>query len=136
MPPAPVQLSVNEALAFNAPVLALPEIAFVPLQPPDAVHDVALVDDQVNVLLPPLATLVGDADSETVGDGVDAVTVTDLLDWDVPPAPVQLSVNVELALNAPVPGDPNVAFVPLQPPTRCKTSRWSMTTSTCCCHHS
>jgi len=94
----------------------LPDTAFVPLQPPDAVHDVAFVDDQVNVLLLPLATEVGDADNDTVGVGVELVTVTEVLAWRVPPAPVQLSVNEVVALNAPVPWLPETAFVPLQPP--------------------
>ena len=116
VPPAPVQLSVNVVLALRPPVLAEPETDFVPLQPPDAVHVVALVDDQVSVLLLPLLTEVGDADSVTVGAGVDAVTETEALAWPVPPAPVQLSVNVVLALRPPVLADPEIAFVPLQPP--------------------
>ena len=116
VPPAPVQLSVNEVLALNAPVPWVPETAFVPLQPPDAVQDVAFVDDQVNVLLPPLATEVGDADNETVGAGVGFVTVMEVLAWRVPPAPVQLSVNEVVALNAPVLWLPETDFVPLQPP--------------------
>ena len=69
VPPVPEQLSVNVASAFNAPVLSLPETAFAPLQAPVAVHDVALVDDHVNVLLAPLLTVVGAADSATVGAG-------------------------------------------------------------------
>jgi hypothetical protein len=67
VPPAPVQLNVKEASAFRAPVLSLPEIALLPLHPPEAVHDVALVDDQVKVLLDPLLTEVGAADKLTVG---------------------------------------------------------------------
>ena len=77
VPPIPAQLSVNVESASNAPVLALPDTAFVPLQAPDAVHDVALVDDHVNVLLAPLTTVVGDADNVTVGVGV--VTATEAL---------------------------------------------------------
>ena len=75
----------------------------VPLQPPEAVHEVAFVELHVKVLLPPLLTLVGDADNDTTGAGVDVVTDTEAVAWRVPPAPVQLSVNEELALNAPVP---------------------------------
>jgi hypothetical protein len=115
-PPAPAQLSVNEALAFNAPVLALPEIAFVPLQPPDAVHDVAFVEVQVKVLLPPLATVVGDADSVTVGRGVELVTATEVLARAVPPEPLQVIVNVVPVVNAPVLSLPESSFPPLQPP--------------------
>ena len=38
-----------------------------PVQPPDAVQVVALVEDQVSVELPPLATLPGLALNDTVG---------------------------------------------------------------------
>ena len=79
VPPAPVQLSVKDVLAFNAPVLCVPAVALVPLQPPDAVHDVAFVELHVKVLLPPLLTVVGDADNVTVGAGVALVTETEAL---------------------------------------------------------
>ena len=100
-------------LALNAPVLAVPDLAFVPLQRPDAVHDVALVDDQVNVLLAPLATVVGDADNVTVGGGFVTVMVT--LAWAVPPAPLQLRMNVAVALNEPL-TLPETGIAPLQSP--------------------
>jgi hypothetical protein len=103
-------------LADNAPVLCEPDVAFDPLQLPDAVHAVALLVDQVNVLLPPLLTDVGDADSETVGAGVADVTVTDAVRCVAPPAPLQLSVYDAFAVNAPVLCEPDVAFDPLQPP--------------------
>ena len=102
MPPVPLQLKVKVVATVSAAVLWLPAVALEPLQPPDAVHEVALVEFQVNVLLPPLATLVGDADRLTVGAGVGFVTVTEAVACAVPPAPVQLSVNEVLALNAPV----------------------------------
>jgi len=102
VPPAPVQLRVKDLLAVKAPVLCVPAVALVPLQPPDAVHDVAFVELHVKVLLPPLATVVGDADNVTVGTGAWSVTVTDALAWAVPPGPVQLSVNVALAFNEPL----------------------------------
>jgi hypothetical protein len=51
---------------------------------------VALVDDHVIVLVPPLDTLVGFALIVTVGAG-NAVTVTVAEPEPVPPAPVQLS---------------------------------------------
>jgi hypothetical protein len=102
VPPAPVQLSVKVVLAFNAPVPWVPETALLPPHPPDAVHDVALMDDQVNVLLPPLLTEVGVAEIVTVGAGVGFVTVTVLLARAVRPYLEQVIVNVEVALNAPV----------------------------------
>jgi hypothetical protein len=116
VPPAPLQLSVYEALALNAPVLCEPEVDFVPLQLPDAVQDVAFDVDHDKVLLPPLVTDVGDAENETVGAGVAAVTVTDALRWVVPPAPLQLSVYEASEVSAPVPCEPDVAFDPLQLP--------------------
>jgi len=52
-----------------------------------------LVDDHVRVLLPPVATEVGDADNETVGAGVVPETETVALAWAVEPKkPVQVSV--------------------------------------------
>src|SRR5688572_29525003 len=69
MPPAPVQLSVNVASAFNAPVASLPATALAPLQAPDAEHAVALVLDQLKVPAPPTLTVTGLADSATVGAG-------------------------------------------------------------------
>lgn len=44
----------------------------VPLQPPDAVQEVALVDDQLSVEALPLETLVGLAASVTGGAGAGA----------------------------------------------------------------
>jgi len=92
VPPVPVQLRVKLVAVVSVPVLWLPAVALAPLQPPEAVHAVAFVDDHVNVLLPPLATDVGDAVNVTVGAGVVPVTETEALACEVPPAPVQLSV--------------------------------------------
>ena len=77
---------------MSAPVDWLPLVALAPLQPPEAVQPVALVELQVRVEDPPLATFIGFAVSVTVGAGAGAVTetLTDLL--ALPPAPVQLSV--------------------------------------------
>ena len=58
-----------------APVAYEPVVVCVPLHPPEAVHEVALVLDQVKVLLAPLDTLFGLALKVTVGAGVDTVTV-------------------------------------------------------------
>jgi hypothetical protein len=116
VPPVPVQLSVNVVAWVNAAVLSLLAVALVPLQPPEALHDVAFVEFHVKVLLLPLLTEVGDADSETVGAGVGAVTVTDAVRCALPPEPVQLSVYEALAVNAPVLCEPAVDFDPLQLP--------------------
>jgi hypothetical protein len=58
-------------------VLALPLVALLPLQAPEAVHEVALLADHVSVELPPLGTLVGLALRETLGGVADTDTVAD-----------------------------------------------------------
>jgi hypothetical protein len=72
----------------------------VPLQPPVAVHDVALVELQVSVEKPPLAIVVGFAVSVAVGTGaMVTVAVAAVL---VPPAPVHVNEYVVLTVKAPV----------------------------------
>ena len=87
-----------------------------PLQAPLAVHDVAFVLDQLSVLLRPLTTLAGFALSVTVGAGVPGVivTVTDLL--ALPPALVQVSVEVPVAVKLVRIRLPEAALVPVQAP--------------------
>ena len=88
-PPAPEHVSVKLPLADNAPELCVPEVAFVPVQLPDAVQLVAFVELHVSVEEPCAATVVGDAVNVTVGAGA-IVTVADC---EVePPVPEQLSV--------------------------------------------
>ena len=48
----------------------VPLVAFVPVQPPEAVHEVALVEDQVTVETLPEVMLVGLAENDTVGGGI------------------------------------------------------------------
>jgi hypothetical protein len=75
----------------SGPVLWLPDVAFVPLQLPDAEQLVALVEDHERVALPPLVTLVGDAESCTVGaGGGDELVNTRLLTCHASPPPVEL----------------------------------------------
>ena len=62
----------------SAPVLCVPLNGSLPLQAPEAVHEVALFEDQVKVETPPLVTLVGLALRETLGEaGAETVTVAD-----------------------------------------------------------
>jgi hypothetical protein len=70
--------------------LFVPLVVSVPVHPPLAVQDVALVLDQVNIELAPDAIVVGLAVSVTVGVGA-TVTVA-LAGVLVPPTPVQVSV--------------------------------------------
>ena len=94
-------------------MLCVPDVAFVPVQEPDAVHDVAFAELHVRVDAEPDATLVGDALNVTVG-AARIATEADCV--TVPPAPEQVSENEVFALNAPVDCVPDVALLPDQPP--------------------
>lgn len=114
VPPAPVQESVN----VNGPgctvgAANVPDVACVPLHAPEAVQPVALLELQVNVVDWPGVTLVGLAESVTVGGGV-KFTVTAPL--PLPPAPLQLNVKVVAVVIGPTFSVPVVARVPLHPP--------------------
>lgn len=112
VPPAPLQVKEYEVVSASAAVLWLPLVLSVPLQPPDAVHDDALVELQVSIEVPPIATTVGYATNVAVG-----MTLTRTVDSPlVPPVPVQvIAYEVGIAI-APVLSVPLVALVPLQPP--------------------
>jgi hypothetical protein len=89
LPPAPVQVTLKLDVEVKAPVECVPLRACAPDQAPDAMQDVALVEDQVSVELLPLEIELGLALSVTVGAGVVTVTVAD---WDAfPPAPLHAS---------------------------------------------
>ncbi len=88
LPPVPVQVSEYVALAVSAPVDCEPLTALLPDQPPEAVQEVALVDDQVKVDVPPLTTVLGLAAKVTVGAGEVTDTVADC--DALPPVPVQV----------------------------------------------
>jgi hypothetical protein len=89
-PPAPVQVRVNFVVAVRDGVDCEPAVASEPLQPPEAVQAVALVEDQVNADVAPLFTVVGFAVNVTAGAGAVTETVADCA--ALPPLPVQLSV--------------------------------------------
>ena len=57
-------------------MLALPLVGSLPDQPPEAMQLVALVDDQLSIVEPPLPTVVGFALRLTVGLTTAAFTVT------------------------------------------------------------
>jgi hypothetical protein len=80
----------------------VPLVAFVPLQPPEAVQDVALVELQVNVEDPPLVVVVGLAVSMAVGTGLVVTVTVAPAGVLVPPAPVQINEYVVVAVRAPV----------------------------------
>ncbi len=87
-PPVPVQVSVNFVVAVRVAVAFEPLVVSSALQPPDALHEVALVDDQLNVDAVPLLTVLGLAVSVTAGAGVVTDTVADC--DALPPVPVQV----------------------------------------------
>ena len=103
-------------VALSGPTEALPLVAWEPLQPPEATQLVASVDDHVTVAVPFGATDVGLTFSVTVGAGVDCcmVTVTDCA--VLPPAPVQVSVYITVAISGPTLSLPIVFLLPDQPP--------------------
>jgi hypothetical protein len=76
--------------AVSAPVDCDPLTALVPLQPPLAEQEVALLADQVSVELLPEEIALGPALRLTVG--ADADTVTEAVCTAVPPGPVQVRV--------------------------------------------
>jgi hypothetical protein len=67
VPVVPVQVMEYELGTASAPVLCVPLVAFVPLQLPDAVHEVAFVELQDSVEALPLATVAGAAPIDAVG---------------------------------------------------------------------
>jgi hypothetical protein len=117
-PPGPWHVSVNVLFAdVRAPLLTLPDVARLPDQAPLAVHEVALADDHVSVLLAPPVTLAGFAVRVTVGGGEAAVVVTVTLRLADPPLPVQVKVKVLVeAVSAPLLADPDSARPPLHEP--------------------
>ena len=62
----------------------MPLVAFVPVQPPAAVHEVASDEDQVTVEILPDVMLVGLAESATVGAGAGEGVGEGLTEPDVP----------------------------------------------------
>jgi hypothetical protein len=115
VPPGPVHVREKIADVDSVPVLCVPLAAFVPFQPPVAEHDVALVELQVRVAVPPLAILVGFAVNMTVGMLAATVTIA-VVGTLVPPGPAQVREYVVVPANAAVVREPLAARGPLQPP--------------------
>ena len=90
VPPAPVQVNTYVALADRGPVGCDPVGALVPDHAPEAVQEVASTDDQDRTEALPLAILLGEALSLTVGGVALTDTVADCA--ALPPGPVQVKV--------------------------------------------
>lgn len=73
-------------------MFCVPLVASEPVQPPEAVQDVALLELQESIEVPPLGTVDGAALKLTVGRGAVVATVTVAVTGAlVPPGPVQTS---------------------------------------------
>lgn len=83
---------MNDLVALRGPVEAVPEVGLLPLQPPEAVQEVALNVDQDKVDDPLGPTVVGFAVKLTVMVFQLALVVTE--SEAVPPGPVQVRVQV------------------------------------------
>jgi hypothetical protein len=92
-----------------------PVRALAPDQAPEAVHEVALLEDHVSVEEPPLVIVLGLALKLTVAEGFE-LTVTVAVCAAVPPAPLQVSVYVEVLVSAPVDCVPAIPLAPDQAP--------------------
>jgi hypothetical protein len=122
-PPGPVHTIEYTLVAMIGPVLWVPLAATVPLHPPDAIHESALVDVHVKVEAPPEATAVGVAVSATIGK---AFTVTGAVAAALlPPGPVHVKEKIAFAVNAPVFFVPLLASVPLQSPDAAHEVAWA-----------
>jgi hypothetical protein len=84
VPPLPVQVNVKVVFVDRALLVALPLADLAPAQPPDALHDVALVLVHDSCVVPPIGTVLGLTCSETVGAGADVVCVVALAGADCP----------------------------------------------------
>jgi hypothetical protein len=93
VPPLPVHVNVY-VVVLGGDTTRVPLDAFVPVQPPAAVHEVELVEDQVMVDTLPDAMLVGFAENVTVGAGVcDVATDATQVAVAPPLEPPQLHVQ-------------------------------------------
>ena len=99
-----------------------PAVVLVPLHPPDAVHEVAFVEDHTRSDEAPVVIEVGIAESGAVGTGAGGggggtavVTFTVTFCVTLPPLPVQERVYVVVAVGVTA-WVPLVAFAPVQPP--------------------
>lgn len=87
VPVGPVQAREYSVLEVRAPVLWVPLVGRMPLQPPPAVHDAAPDEVHLSCALAPLATASGLAVSVATGM-TSTVTLAAALE---PPGPVQVS---------------------------------------------
>lgn len=98
-----------------APVDCEPLSPLAPLQPPEAVQEVAVLLDQVSMAAAPAFTVLGPTLSVTVGALLETVTVTDCV--ADPPGPVQVTSYSVVSVRAGVCQIALVGTLPRQLPT-------------------
>ena len=115
VPPGPEQTSSKTVDSVSDGEDSEPDSPRLPLHPPDAVHEVALLLLQDSCVAELKSTLVGVAVKVAVGGGGAATAMlTDPL--ASPPGPEQVSAKVVPDVNAGVDSAPDWARLPLQPP--------------------
>jgi hypothetical protein len=67
LPPEPLHVSVYVPVVVIPLTVWLSEVALPPDQAPEALHELALLEDQLRMLLPPLVTVAGAALNDKVG---------------------------------------------------------------------
>jgi hypothetical protein len=87
---APAQVS-EYAVVLVGDTTKVPVVACAPVHPPEAVHEVALVDDQLKIELPPAGMLLAVSDKVTVGVGTAATVTVAETRAEVPLVPAQVS---------------------------------------------
>ena len=112
-PPGPEQLSTKLVPDVSVGVASAPEVARLPVQPPDALHEVAFVLTHVSRAVPPYARVAESALRSTIGG---AMTLTSAEAVASPPGPLQVSVKVVPAVRVGDGSEPLAGFVPVQPP--------------------
>lgn len=100
-PPSPEHDRLNEVSVDSGPTVACPEIARAPDQPPEAMQDLTLLEDQASVAVVLGSTEEGVAVKATVGFGAGDPTVTTADRLTVPLEPVQVSVKVVSTVSGP-----------------------------------
>ena len=100
-------------VAASGPLDSVPDTALVPVQPSEAVQDVALAADQVSVVEKLTVSVAGSADNVTVGGPVTVAVAVAVVER---PLPTQVNVKVVVALSAALVSVPEVPLAPVQPP--------------------
>jgi hypothetical protein len=92
LPPEPLHVSVYVPVVVIPFTVWLPEVALPPDQAPEALHELALLEDQLKILLPPLVTVAGEALNDNVG--VDPPVDDPSPGEDEPPEPPPQAVRI------------------------------------------